>query len=106
MDRDGVRQRIHAGEERAARRCQRLVRFKHNRELDQVVTPHPDQRPRARLRCNGLRMGKRIAEFSQRDQSITGRQIERLFRIPGADHHVKFSSILQHRLCMLYFRDP
>jgi hypothetical protein len=57
--------------------------FKHHRELDQVVAAHPHQCPGARLRRDLAAMGEGIAELAQRDQSITGGQIECLFRIPG-----------------------
>ena len=77
-----VRHRVHAGKERPARRFERLVGLEHDGELDQVVTPHPYQRPRARLRRDLAAMGERIAEFAQRDQSIAGRQIECLFHVP------------------------
>ena len=77
-----VRHRVHAGEERPARRLERFVGLEYDGELDQVVTSHPNQRPGARLRRDVAAMRKRIAEFTQRDQSIAGRQIECLFHFP------------------------
>ena len=72
-----------------ARRAERerFVGFKHHRELDQIVAAHPHQRPGARLRRDLAAMGEGIAELAQRDQSITGGQIECLFRIPETSDH-------------------
>ena len=84
-----VRYRVHAGEERPPRRIKRFVGLKYDGELDQVVTPHPYQRPRAGLRRDVAAMRKCIAEFAQRDQSITGRQVERLFHFSWTSDHAE-----------------
>ena len=97
-----IGQRIHAGKECPARRAQRFVGFKHHGELDQIVAPHPHQCPGARLRRDLAAMGERIAELAQRDQSITGGQIECLFRIPWtSDHEELFPHCFTGRRCML-----
>jgi len=49
------RRRVHAGKQRPACRHQRLVGFKDHGEFDQVVAPHPDQRPGPRLHPVALR---------------------------------------------------
>src|SRR4029079_15431791 len=54
--------RVHTGKERPARRPERFVGLKYDRELDQVVTSHPYQRPRSRLRRHVAAMRKCIAE--------------------------------------------
>ena len=94
--------RVHAGKECPARRIERFVGLKHDGELDQVVTSHPYQRPGARLRRDVAAMRKCIAELAQRDQSITGRQVERLFHFPWtSDHAELIPECLANRGCML-----
>ena len=81
-----VGNRIHAGEQRAARRLERLVGLEHHGEFDQVVAPHPNQRARPGLPCDLAAMRERVAGFAQRDQSITRGQIESLFQIRNTRH--------------------
>jgi hypothetical protein len=102
MGGDGVGQRVHAGKECPPRGSQRLVGFEHHRELDQVVAAHPHQCPGARLRRDLARVSEGVAELAQRDQSITGGQIERLFRIPEtSDHEELFPYCFTACRCML-----
>ena len=79
--------RIHAGKERPACRCQRFVGLKYDGELDQVVAAYPYQRPRPRFCGNLAAVCEGVAKLAQRDQSITGGQIECLFRIPETSDH-------------------
>src|SRR4051812_8928948 len=84
---DRVAHGVHAGKECAARRSQRLVRFQHHGEFDQVIAPHPNQRPGTRIGCDIAAMRKRIANFAQSDQIIAGRQIEGLFQAGNTRGH-------------------
>src|SRR3954471_2352358 len=99
---DRIGQRIHPRKECPARRAQRFVGFEHHRKLDQIVAAHPHQCPRARLRRDLTGPGEGIAEFAQRDQSITGGQIECLFRISEtSDHEELFPHCFKACGCML-----
>jgi len=86
MGGDRVGDRIHAGEQRPARRLKRLVGLEHHGEFDQIVAPHPDQRARPGLFRDLAAVRERVAGFTQRDQSITRGQIECLFQTRNARH--------------------
>ena len=101
MGGNGISYRIHAGKERPARRDQRLVRFQYDREFHQIVAPHPNQRPGARLRRNIAAVREGVAEFTQGDQSITGRQVERRFQFRETRHRRSILMLLL-RNCTLY----
>ena len=76
MGGDGVAQRVHGGEMRAAGGRQRLVGLQHHRELHEIITPHPDQRARALSLRDGAGMGKGVAKLTQPHLREAGGKIE------------------------------
>ena len=93
---NGVGKRVHAGKERPPRRGQRLVGLEHDGEFDQIVAAHPDQRGGARLARDLAAMRKGVAELAQRDQSITGRQVECLFRVRETRHRKRILIVCRY----------
>ena len=89
--RNGIRDRIHPGEQRTPRRYQRLGGFQNDGEFDQIVAPYRDQRSgtacaaMARPCANASPLSRNVIE------SITGGQVERPLRLAKSRHHEPFS---------------
>ena len=74
VDRERIGERRHAGIEGAPRLPQRLVRFQHHREFDEIETPDKDERAGAVGRGIGLGMGEGIADLAQGHEPVGRRQ--------------------------------
>jgi hypothetical protein len=87
MDSNGIRRRIHAGKECAARGDERLVGLEDDGKLDQIVAPDPHQRSRTGFGCDSAAVRERVAVFTERDKRITRGQVEWLLCVCSTRIH-------------------